>query len=575
MAQSATQKRTPLGIEPFWDKPSADPPLKWEKWQMQAKLALLAKENITLDTLLEPKPETVQLPLEPIYEDTITGSSAQSERERLARKAQSKMNWENRCQRQLEIEVMCGDKPWAQTDPKTVSMLYLSLGTEGRRIVCSRNPHLKMDILTTAELWLIMESAFIRQRNITFDRYVLLTTKQRRGESIEHFFGKLKELSENCELGSQEDTLIRDLFIANMLDPEIQRELLRETLEPAQALRLAINMELGQRNQLQITNSQPAPQVNAVVSQRPSRPRSQRPTTSSFTRPPNQLCRNYGLTWSANHKFKCIARGKTCNNCGLQNHFSRVCRKPKSSSNKPIRSNVNSVEETSTDQTVNAIQNMNYNPRCESDSDSSDDNMVASIASNAIQIEPKNTILQIGNTQVGFLTDLGSVCSILPKSVAAEIVENSPPARWLMIAPPQELKTFSNEPINVTGMIQAPIASNGWRLEEAEFVVVRDGLKPLVGRNLFDALGISGTQTPKYEGSMVNTITSHGPFKTRIAKQFPQLITRIGSSKIHIVKSKSHRNFQPKHQKGRRVPINLQERVNHEIKKLLEEGHVE
>ena len=138
---------------------------------------------------------------------------------------------------------------------------------------------------------------------------------------------------------------------------------------------------------------------------------------------------------------------------------------------------------------------MNYNPQCESDYDSSDDNMVASVARNAIQIEPKNTILQIGNTQVGLLIDSGSVCSILPQSLAAETVENSPLARWLMIAPPQELKTFSNEPINVKGMIQAPIASNGWRLEEAEFVVVRDGLKPLVGRDLFDALGISVTQT--------------------------------------------------------------------------------
>ena len=182
-----------------------------------------------------------------------------------------------------------------------------------------------MDILTTVALWNIMEATFIRQRNITFDRYLLLTTKQSKGESIGHFFGKLKELSENCELGSQEDTLIRDLFIANMPDPEIQRELLRETLEPAQALRLAINMELGQRNQLQITNSQPASHVNAITSHRSYRQPSQRPQTSSFTRPSNQLCRNCGLTWSANHKDKCIARGKTCNNCGLLNHFSRVC----------------------------------------------------------------------------------------------------------------------------------------------------------------------------------------------------------------------------------------------------------
>ena len=189
MAQSATQKRTPLGTEPFWEKPSADLPLKWEKWQMQAKLALLAKENIALDVLLEPKPKSVQLPLEPIYENTITGSSAQLERERLAKNAQLKMNWENRCQKQLEIGIMCGDKPWTQVDRKTVSMLYLSLGTEGRRIICSRNPHLKMDILTTVELWNIIESTFIRQGNITFDRYMLLTTKQSKAESIEQFFG--------------------------------------------------------------------------------------------------------------------------------------------------------------------------------------------------------------------------------------------------------------------------------------------------------------------------------------------------------------------------------------------------
>ena len=248
-----------------------------------------------------------------------------------------------------------------------------------------------------------------------------------------------------------------------------------------------------------------------------------------------------------------------------------MCRKPKSSSNKPTRSNVNSVEDTSTDQTVNAIQNMDYNPQCESDYDSSDDNIVASIASNSIKIEPKNTRLQIGNTQVGLLIDSGSVCSILTEYLAAEIADNSPLARWLMTAPPQELKTFANEPINVEGMIQAPIASKAWRTEDAEFVVVRDGLKPLIGRDLFDALGISVTQTPNSnEGSMFNGITPQCPFKTRIAKQFPQLISRIGRSKIHIVKSKFHKNFQPKHQKGRRVPINLQEGLNSENEKLLE-----
>ena len=171
---------------------------------------------------------------------------------------------------------MCEDKPWTQADRKTVSMLYLSLGSEGRRIICSRNPHLKMDILTTVKFSRIMEITFIRQRNITFDRYMLLTTKQSKGESIGHFFGKIKELSENCDLENQEDTLIRQLFIANLQDSEIQRELLRGTLEPAQTLRLATNMELGQRNQLKISNAQPASHVNAITPQRPFRQSTQR-----------------------------------------------------------------------------------------------------------------------------------------------------------------------------------------------------------------------------------------------------------------------------------------------------------
>ena len=59
---------------------------------------------------------------------------------------------------------------------------------------------------------------------------MLLTTKQTNGGSIEHLYGKLRELSEKSELGNQEDTLIRGLFIANMQDSEIQKELLKKTV---------------------------------------------------------------------------------------------------------------------------------------------------------------------------------------------------------------------------------------------------------------------------------------------------------------------------------------------------------
>ena len=207
-----------------------------------------------------------------------------------------------------------------------------------------------------------------------------------------------------------------------------------------------------------------------------------------------------------------------------------MCRKPKSTSTKTSRINVNSIDEKTTENSVDANLNINYNPECESDYISLDDNMMAGIASKILKVEPKNKTLQIGNKGVGLLIESGSACSILNESLATEVINNSSLLRWLTTAPSKELKTFANEPIPVIGLMQTPVESNGRRIEDAELVVVRDSRKPLNGRHLFDALGISVTQTPNsFEGSMIN-INTQCPFKKRIANPFPQLFTRIGRS---------------------------------------------
>ena len=99
-----------------------------------------------------------------------------------------------------------------------------------------------IDTLSTEEFWKIVEEAFIHLRNITFDRHVFLITKQ--------LYGKLKKLAEKCDFENKEETLIRDVFINNLIDPEIRKEILKQTVEPRQALELKINMELGMRKTL-------------------------------------------------------------------------------------------------------------------------------------------------------------------------------------------------------------------------------------------------------------------------------------------------------------------------------------
>ena len=137
----------------------------------------------------------VDLPLELIYEEAIIGSCAQSEIEKNAYNAQQKMNWQNKCQSLIEIGTICGDRPWSLADRKSVLLLYLSIGVTGRRILKCRNLHIMIDTLSAAEFLKIVKNAFIRPRNITFDRHVFLITKQLSGETVEHIYGILKQSS--------------------------------------------------------------------------------------------------------------------------------------------------------------------------------------------------------------------------------------------------------------------------------------------------------------------------------------------------------------------------------------------
>ena len=165
------------------------------------------------------------------------------------------------------------------------------------------------------------------------------------------------------------------------------------------------------------------------------------------------------------------------------------------------------------------------------------------------------------------------MCSFLNESLATEVINNSFLARWLRTAPAHELKTFDNEPMPVIGMMQAPIESNGWRIEEAEFVVVKDGLRPLIGRDLFDELGISITQTLcSNEGSTVNTITTQCSFKSRIANQFPQHLLHVLADQKSTLSNLNFTNqtmFKPNIKMLEEYPLNYKTELIMKLKSFL------
>ena len=149
--------------------------------------------------------------------------------------------------------------PWDEADIKCRSYIYLCLGAEGQRRVSQHYPDLRIQEVTTRNFWDRLKRLFVKERNVTFDRYEAFTRKQGKTESLEQYHcgltvlvvkGNFKRL--NCNDGRLETEIIRVLFIANMSNDEVQRDLLAETKTPEQALDYAIRREKRLENQILI-----------------------------------------------------------------------------------------------------------------------------------------------------------------------------------------------------------------------------------------------------------------------------------------------------------------------------------
>ena len=188
---------------------------------------------------------------------------------------------------------------------------------------------------------------------------------------MEQFHSALRSLAELCQLCHLEDELLRDIFTANMIDPEIQKELLKVTLLPERALEVAIGKELGARNQLTIQSKNaltPMDKQENVMAVSISRfrgaGRPPRTNTSTMTRQTSHRCRDCGQPWTIDHRSKCQSMGQTCRRCIKPNLFARV-----------FKSNLNRPTNT---QRVNEIENNNLEAITEDVNNISIDNEIQS-----------------------------------------------------------------------------------------------------------------------------------------------------------------------------------------------------
>ena len=143
---------------------------------------------------------------------------------------------------------------------------------------------------------------------------------------------------------------------------------------------------------------------------------------------------------------------------------------------------------------------------------------------------------------------------------------------------PVQLRSYTNDPIRNKGTLYSDIQCNGWNAGRADLIVVPNSHRAIIGRDLFQVLGITlHQQDPtNLEGKTIYNISAPStcPLKQEIAIKYKNLTSRIGRSVNHKVKSKFKSYYTPIHQKGRRIPLHLEKEVEEELKKLQTNGHI-
>ena len=78
-----------------------------------------------------------------------------------------------------------------------------------------------------------------------------------------------------------------------------------------------LHSTVNQKQRMRIANATPFSTMKTTARKKPT------------------TCHFCGSSWTPEHRNKCPARGKRCNNCGIENHFAKVCRKPKDPNSYP------------------------------------------------------------------------------------------------------------------------------------------------------------------------------------------------------------------------------------------------
>ena len=205
------------------------------------------------------------------------------------------------------------------------------------------------ELSTTSTILEKLELHFAPERNILYERYLFHSAEQQPNETVDQYVLRLRKLAEPCKFEALHDDMLRDRLVLGSRDKAARARLFREkecTLTKAVD---SLRISKATLEQLTYMGEKEEETVNAVDGKPRQRTRKDRPkkVPPGASNPCTQLCGYCGGKRHAERQ-KCPAYGKSCRNCGKQNHFQSVCRQQ-------LQKQVNVVAEHSEEESDESI----------------------------------------------------------------------------------------------------------------------------------------------------------------------------------------------------------------------------
>ncbi|XP_055714392.1 uncharacterized protein K02A2.6-like [Phlebotomus papatasi] len=373
-----------------------------------------------------------------------------------------------------------------------------------------------------------MEAHYDPVPNEIVQRYNFYRRSQKEGETIAEFIAELRKLSEFCNFGDLEKA-IRDRLVCGIKDDSTRKKL------------LAVK-DLTYKKACDIARAEEAAAKGAETIQ-PEEGKVQAISKKGFAieEGPGEMCFRCKKPHNASD---CWFREAICRQCGEKGHIRRACTKEKSKKKKAGKK-------------VNVVKL--------SDDTSDEDETVNQINTIAEQWNGVWVSVKIEGVPLEMEVDSGASNTVISEKDWRNL-KISKDYRECNV----KLQTWLKKGVTVKGKLKVKVELAD-RKVKLPLIITKEGGKPLLGRNWFQALGIK-VLVPEVKAIEMDQMDRLSPL---IEKHKGVFREELGAHPEIEVNLELKEDAKPVFMKHHAPPMALRERIDQELDKLIEQGVIE